>query len=71
MQRQRVHKKILFGEGVVAKLSSIPMILVELRSQSGDHAQYGVQERCLKESGSCEVSEVAICRYTSVIYRSI
>ena len=71
MQRQRVHKKILFGEGVVAKLSSTPMILVELRSQSSVHAKYRVQERCLRESGSCEVSEVAICRYTSVIYRSI
>ena len=70
MQRQRVHKKILFGEGVVAKLSSTPMILVELRSQSSVHAKYRVRERCLRKSETCEVSDVAICRYTSVIYRS-
>ena len=36
--------------GVVAKLSSIPMILVVLRSHPGVHAKSGVQERCL---GDC------------------
>ena len=71
MQRQRVHKKILFGEGVVAKLSSTPMILVELGLLSSVRVKYRVQGKCLKESGTCEVSEVAICRYTSVICRSI
>ena len=41
--------------GVVAKLSSIPMFLAVLRSHPGVHAKYGVQERCLGESGSVKL----------------
>ena len=53
---------------VVAKLSSTPMILVKLRSLSSVRVKYRVQVRCLRKSETCEVSEVAICRNTSVIY---
>ena len=34
------------------------MILVVLRSHPGVHAKYGVQERCLRESG-CKVVRLA------------
>ena len=60
--------KILFTERVVAKLSSTLMILVELGLLSSVRVKYRVQVRCLRGSETCEVSEVAICRNTSVIY---
>ena len=46
---------------VVAKLSSTLMILVELGLLSSVHVKYRVQVRCLKESGTYEVSEITIC----------
>ena len=46
---------------VVAKLSSTPMILVELRSLSSVRVKYRVQVRCLRRSETYEVSEITIC----------
>ena len=37
------------------------MILVELGLLSSVHVKYRVQVRCLKKSGTCEVSEITIC----------
>ena len=56
---------------ILVKLSSTPMILVKLRLLSSVRVKYRVQVRCLRESETCEASEVTICRNTSVIYQPI